>query len=56
MDIMTIAKEEIPTKVFPEIEPFKQVTRFKYLVSAVLSSGKIDPDIENRCNKADQVF
>ena len=55
-EVMTITKEEQTATIHLNEHPLKQVKSFKYLGSIISSNGRSEDEIENRCNKANQLI
>ena len=55
-EVMTIARTEKTTSIFIEKHQLKQVKDFTYLGSIFSDNGRINNEIQQRCNKANQVI
>jgi len=55
-EVMTIAREERNTNIFIDNHQLNQVKDFTYLGSTISADGRISNEIQQRCNKANQII
>ncbi|BFZ10788.1 hypothetical protein BsWGS_13827 [Bradybaena similaris] len=55
-EVMTVGRSETANNLTVNNKEIKQVSEFKYLGTTFTSDGRIDKEIDIRCNKANQVL